>query len=226
MNAGPHRHFHDELARLKESVLFMSGRAEDALSRAVEAFLAGDASAAAAVVDSDPEIDRLEVEIEETVTNLLALHQPVAKDLRLVLSALKISNDLERVADHAVNIAKAAERISHLAVRTPDPQLVEMTRLGREMLAAALHAFVRGDAQTARDVCARDDAVDSLHRSLFQLLMTRMAEQPNAIDYSMELMLVSRNIERVADMATNIAEEVVYLVEGTTIKHGAERERK
>jgi phosphate transport system protein len=223
MNAGPHRHFHDELARLKESVLFMSGRAEDSLSRAVEAFLAGNALAAQAVVDADPEIDSLEVEIEETVTNLLALHQPVAKDLRLVLSALKISNDLERVADHAVNIAKAAERISHLAVRTPDPQLVEMTRLGREMLATALRAFVKGDGQAARHVCAQDDEVDALHRSLFQLLMTRMAEQPEAIDYSMELMLVSRNIERVGDMATNIAEEVVYLVEGTTIKHGAEK---
>ena len=222
MSAEPHRHFHDELARMKDRLLDMSGLAEDALERAVKSLLDRDAAEAQQVVKDDRRIDGLEMETEEAVTNLLALHQPVARDLRLILAALKIVNDLERVGDHAVNIAQSAERLIAHRMIAPEPELVEMARLARGMLADALSAFVRGDAPLGRQVCARDDQVDALHDSLFRILITHMAEDPHTIGAAMELFLVSRNLERVADLATNIAEDVVFLVEGKTIKHHAE----
>jgi phosphate transport system protein len=221
MNPAPHRHFHDELARLKETVLLMSGRAEDALGRGVESFLGGNEEEARQVVEEDREIDQLEIDIEETVTNLLALHQPVARDLRLILASLKIANDLERVADHAVNIAKSTLRMRAGGPIHADPELVEMGKLARAMLGDTLSAFVRGDSQAARQVCIRDDEMDALNRTLFKMMMTRMTEHSETVDFAMQVLLVSRNLERVGDMATNIAEDVVFLVEGTSIKHGA-----
>jgi phosphate transport system protein len=223
MTATPHRHFDDALAQLKDRLLQMSARAQDALDRSVRAVLARDTAAADLVLDEDRDIDSLEIEIEETVTNLLALHQPMARDLRLLLAALKISNDLERVGDHAVNISISAKRMTEGRMIAPEPELVEMGRLAREMLAAAIDAFVRGDADAARSVCRRDDQVDALHRSMFRILITHMAEDAHTIGAAMELFLVSRNLERVADLATNVAEDVVFLVEGKTIKHGVGR---
>lgn len=222
MTGTAHRHFDDELARLKDRLLQMSTAAQEALDRAVRAVLQRDVEAAERVVKQDPAIDALETEIEETVTNLLALHQPMARDLRLLLAALKISNDLERVGDHAVNISISARRLMEHRMIAPEPELVEMGRLARDMLARAIDAFVRGDAAAGRDVCRRDDQVDALHRSMFRILITHMAEDPHTIGAAMELFLVSRNLERVADLATNVAEDVVFLVEGKNIKHGAE----
>jgi phosphate transport system protein len=222
MTGTAHRHFDDELARLKDRLLQMSTAAQEALDRAVRAVLQRDVEAAERVVKQDPAIDALETEIEETVTNLLALHQPMARDLRLLLAALKISNDLERVGDHAVNISISARRLMEHRMIAPEPELVEMGRLARDMLARAIDAFVRGDAAAGRDVCRRDDQVDALHRSMFRILITHMAEDPHTIGAAMELFLVSRNLERVADLATNVAEDVVFLVEGKSIKHGAE----
>jgi phosphate transport system protein len=226
MNAQPHRHFHDELGRLKDRLLDMSALAEESLHRSVQSLLDRNAAAALEVMRDDRRIDALEMEIEDAVTNLLALHQPVARDLRLILSALKIANDLERVGDHAVNIAQSSERLMAHRMITPVPELVEMARIAREMLADALNAFVRGDGPTGRAVCARDDQVDALNDSMFRILITHMAEDPHTIGTAMELFLVSRNLERVADLATNIAEDVVFLVEGKTIKHHAEDRAK
>jgi len=226
MSAEPHRHFHDELARMKDRLLDMSGLAEDALERAVKSLLNRDAAQARQIVADDKKIDALEMETEEAVTNLLALHQPVARDLRLILSALKIANDLERVGDHVVNIAQSAERLIAYRMITPEPELVEMARIARGMLADALSAFVRGDAPLGREVCKRDDQVDALNDSMFRVLITHMAEDPHTIGAAMELFLVSRNLERVADLATNVAEDVVFLVEGKSIKHHAEMVKK
>jgi phosphate transport system protein len=223
MTGTPHRHFHDELAHLKDRLLQMSGQAQDALDRSVRAVLQRDGQAADRVLREDRQIDALEVEIEEMVTNLLALQQPMARDLRLILAALKISNDLERVGDHAANIAGCAQRLIDQRPITPEPEIIEMGRLSRGMLADAIDAFVRGDAALGRDVCGRDDQVDALHRSVFRILLTHMAEDPHTIGAAMELFLVSRNLERVADLATNVAEDVVFLVEGKSIKHGAEQ---
>jgi phosphate transport system protein len=164
----------------------------------------------------------MEVEIEEQCINLLALQQPMARDLRMLTSALKIANDLERVGDHAVNIAQSTERLLQARPIAPEPEIVEMARLAREMLSDALEAFIRSDAAAGREVCRRDDKVDALHDSVFRILLTHMMEDAHTIGAGMELFLVSRNLERVADLATNIGEDVVFLVEGRSIKHHAE----
>ncbi|HEU4760991.1 MAG TPA: phosphate signaling complex protein PhoU [Gemmatimonadales bacterium] len=223
MTGDTHRHFHDELSDLKVRLLAMSGEAEAALARAVESLLERNAEKAAGVIAGDHRLDAMEVDIEDQCIRLLALQQPMARDLRMVTSALRIASDLERVGDHAVNIAQSSERLLEASPIAPEPELVEMARMAREMLADALEAFVRGDARGGRDVCARDDKVDALHRSVFRILLTHMMEDPHNISTGMELALVSRNLERVADLATNIGEDVVFLVEGKSIKHGAER---
>jgi len=220
--ATSHRHFHDELSELKVALLNMSGEAQAALAASVEAVLQRDGDKARTVIAGDSEIDHLELEVEETVIRLLATQQPMARDLRFLTAAMKISNDLERVGDHAVNIAQSAERLLAARPIVPEPELLEMARQARTMLADALDAFVRGDAQAGRAICRRDDSVDALHQSMFRILLTHMMEDPHIIGTALELFLVSRNLERVADLATNIAEDVVFLVEGKSIKHHAE----
>lgn len=222
MSSQVHRHFHDELNDLKVRLLTMSSEAEAALAQAVESLLERDATQANQVIEGDTLLDQMEVEIEERCISLLALQQPMARDLRMITAALKISNDLERVGDHAVNIAEAAVRLSKSRAIAPEPELVEMARITREMLAQAIEAFVRSDPLAARAVCVRDDRVDSLHRSVFRIMLTHMMEDPHVIGAAMDLTATSRNLERVADLATNIAEDVVFLVEGKTIKHHAE----
>jgi len=222
MTGEAHRHFHDELSELKVKLLNMSGDAQAALAAAVGALLQRDAERARLVIGGGLEINRQELEIEEEVIRLLATQQPMARDLRLLMAAMKIANDLERVGDHAVNIAQSAERLVASRPIVPEPELLEMARQARTMLADALDAFVRGDAQAGRAICRRDDSVDALHQSMFRILLTHMMEDPHTIGTGMELFLVSRNLERVADLATNIAEDVVFLVEGKSIKHHSE----
>lgn len=222
MSSDVRRHFHDDLNHVKVRLLTMSGEAEAALGHAVQALLERDAAKAKAVIAGDRAIDGMEMEIESQCIDLLALHQPMARDLRMLTSALKIANDLERVGDHAVNIAQSAERLAEARPITPEPEIIEMARLAREMLSDALEAFIRGDAAAGREVCRRDDQVDALHRSVFRILLTHMMEDAHSISAGMELFLVSRNLERVADLATNIGEDVVFLVEGKSIKHHAE----
>ena len=220
--APPHRHFHDELSDLKAKLLTMSGEAQEALATAVSSLLERDPAKAGRVIAGDGTVNELELEIEDSVVRLLATQQPMARDLRLLMAALKISNDLERVGDHAVNIAQSVERLVKFRPITPEPELIEMARQARTMLGDALEAFVRGDAAAGRSICQRDDQVDALHRSMFRILLTHMAEDPHVIGAALELLLVSRNLERIADLATNIAEDVVFLVEGKSIKHHAE----
>ena len=217
-----HRHFHDELNQVKVRLLTMSGEAETALRLGVEALLERDAEKAKQVIAGDKVINGMEVELEEICIDLLALQQPMARDLRMLVAAIKIANDLERVGDHAVNLAQSAERLLGHRPIAPEPEIVEMARLARDMLADALEAFVREDAAAGRQVCLQDDKVDALNRSVFRILLTHMMEDPHSIGAGLELFLVSRNLERVADLATNIGEDVVFLVEGKSIKHHAE----
>ena len=222
-DAAGFRHFHEQLAQLKQRLLDMSERAESLVELSVDAVLHRDAGKAVAVIEADRELDSLEVEVEGLAVSLLALQQPMARDLRFIISAIKISSDLERVGDHAVNIAQSTQRLvemkSHI---TPDPEIEDMARRARLMLGDSLDAFVRADGALGRDVCRRDDQVDALHDSLFRILLTHMLEDPTTISAALELFLVSRNLERVADLATNIAEDAVYLAEGKTIKHRLE----
>lgn len=218
-----YRHFHEQLDQLKQRLLDMSERAEDLVAIAVESLLQRDAAKAESVIVGDRDIDALEVEIEQLAIALLALQQPMARDLRFIIGAIKISSDLERVGDHAVNIAQSALRITDLrAVITPTPEIDDMARRARAMLKDALDAFVRADGALGREVCRRDDQVDAIHDSMFRILVTHMLEDTSTITAAMELFLVSRNLERVADLATNIGEDAVYLAEGKSIKHHLE----
>lgn len=223
MNADPRqrmrRHLDVELDALQERLLEMAGLVEHSVQLASRAILERDASVAAAVRETDQRVDELEIRIDEQALGLLALQQPMAKDLRLIMSTLKVSNDLERAGDHALNIARAAERLSTMA-RLPDmPEIGEMVEIVQGMLADALAAFVGRNSGTARMVCARDDRVDNLKRSLFRILVTHMLEDPRSISPALELLLVSQNLERIADLSTNVAEDTVFLVEGRMIKH-------
>jgi len=217
------RHFHDQLGELKERLLEMSARAEELVELAVDALVHRDVDKAADVIAADRAIDQMEIEVEQLAVQLLALQQPMARDLRFLISAIKVTSDLERVGDHAVNIAQSVQRLHGLpGTVVPEASIGEMAERARRMLADALDAFVRGDGALGRDVCRRDDYVDALHDSLFRVLLTHMMADPRTINPSLELLLVSRNLERVADLATNIGEDAVYLAEGKQIKHRAE----
>ncbi|HEY6865750.1 MAG TPA: phosphate signaling complex protein PhoU, partial [Candidatus Eisenbacteria bacterium] len=174
------------------------------------------------VLADDKLIDRLELDIDDRCLRLLALQQPLARDLRFITAALKISNDLERVGDHAVNIAGSALRLAEQPQLKPLVDIPRMAELACGMLHEALDAFVGADAETARRICRRDDEVDNLNRQLFRELISYMIEDPATITRAMELILVARNLERVGDMATNVAEEVVFIAEARVIKHHAE----
>lgn len=213
------RHFDQELQDLKDSLLTMGGRAEAVIQKSVESLKRRDPKLADEVITDDRVIDRIEIEIDEGCVSLLALRQPMAVDLRFITGVLKISNDLERVGDHAVNIAGSSKR---LALEPPLKPLVDIPRmadLASGMLREALDAFVRHDAAAARSVVTRDDDVDNLNQQLFRELVSYMIEDPHTITRAMELILVARNLERVADLATNIAEEVVFITEARIIKH-------
>jgi len=217
------RHFHDQLDELKKRLLAMSERAESLVDLAVEALLSRDADKASAVVSGDREVDDLEIEIESMAVELLALQQPMARDLRFIIASIKASSDLERVGDHAVNIAQAAQRI--IATKgsiTPDAAIEEMARRARGMLGQAIDAFVRADGGLGRAVCLMDDEVDKLNQDLFRIVVTHILEDPKNISAAIELLLVGRNLERVADLSTNIGEDAVYLAEGKQIKHHME----
>jgi phosphate transport system protein len=217
------RHFHDQLAHLKQRLLDMSDLATSLLDLSVDALLSRDSAMAEAVVAGDREVDALELEVEDQAIALLALQQPMARDLRFIIASIKVSNDLERVGDHAVNIAQSAQRLAQSStVITPDPEIADMARRARKMLRDSLTAFVRADGALGRDVCRADDEVDAMHNSVFRILVTHMMEDARTITPSLELLLVSRNLERVADLATNIGEDAVFLAEGKQIKHNAE----
>jgi phosphate transport system protein len=216
------RHFVQEIEALKSQLLLMGGSAESIIGKAVEALKARDTMLARQVLEDDRALDRLEVEIEERCVALLALQQPLASDLRFITAALKISNDLERVGDHAVNIAGGVIRLSGEAPLKPLVDIPRMADLARGMLRESLDAFVRRDAEAARKLVLRDDEVDALNRQVFRELVSYMIEDPRSITRAMELILVSRNLERVADLTTNIAEEVVFIAEARIIKHHAD----
>jgi phosphate transport system protein len=214
------RHLNEELGSLRARLLDMSAATEELLRTAVEALAERSPEKARSVIQGDEAIDALELELDEASIQVLALHQPVARDLRLIAMTMRISNDLERIGDHAVNIAEAVDHLGGQTRLGRFHELDEMARIARKMLADALDAFIRGDTALARDVCQRDDQVDNLLDALFRVLLTHMMEDPRRIGPAMSLILASRNLERIADLATNIAEDVVYLVEGQTIKHG------
>jgi phosphate transport system protein len=217
---GTARHFHQELSELKGKLLQMSGEAEEMVRLSVAAFAEQDPGKAQSVLDRDRKVDELELEIDRMVHELLATQQPMASDLRFITMTMQICNDLERVGDHAVNVARSVQQMAGMPPLGRAPEIVEMALLASEMLSDSLDAFVRSDPMLAREICRRDDRVDHLYNAMFRILLTHMMEDPRRIGPSMSLLLVSKNLERIADLATNISEDVVFLVEGVNIKHG------
>lgn len=221
-----HTHFQEELDQLKGRLTEMAGLAETSVRAAVSALLERDESKAQWVVDQDTALDLLEVEIEQRSVNLLALQQPMARDLRLITMAMKISSDLERVGDHAVNIAETVHWLIEAPLFPVLPEIEEMVRVSTAMLKDSLDAFVRGDCKLAREILNRDDRVDELHDNTFRILLTHMMEDPRKISAGMDLLLVSGNLERIADLATNISEDVIYMVEGRIVAHQADERQQ
>ncbi len=215
------RHFDIELRQIKEKLVRLAAKVEQSVEQAVEALKARDFHMAERVIHQDPENDRLEIQIEEEAISLIARHQPAASDLRFLIGVLKINNDLERIGDHGVNIAQSALRL--LAEPEIKP-LIDIPRLAAaslQMLKDSLNSFVENDPAKAKAVCGRDDQVDGLKDQIFRELLTFMMEKPSIITRAMELILVSRNLERIADLATNICEETIYIAEARVIKHHA-----
>lgn len=213
----------DELDHLQVRLMEMMGLVEDLVGRAMDAFLHRSPDPLEEIRRDDERVDAMEVELDERVVTLIALHQPVASDLRRLLATMRISNDVERIGDHACNIAKAARRLGKNRPLREIPELAELAVLSQRMLGDALAAFGSRDPGLARDVCARDDRVDDLKRSVQRLLTELMGEEPQAIGSAMEYVRVAQQLERIGDLSTNISEEVVFLVEGRSIKHGSGR---
>lgn len=212
-------HLARDLVTLKKKVLSMGGLVEEALRNACHGLVQRDASLADSVPALDREVDQHELEIDDFGLKLLALHQPVAGDLRFIVATLKITNDLERIGDLASNVAERASALAGLPALDEPLAVDEMSEIARGMLRDALDALVSGNSDLARQVCERDDLVDEHNRRIFEALKARMKRDPDSIEAAVTLMGVSRSIERVADLATNIAEDVVFLVEALDIRH-------
>ena len=213
------RHFDEELQQLKQQLLSMAGLSEQAVGKSIKALVDRDPRLAGTLRDDDAAINRLEVEIEESCLSLMARYQPEAKDLRMVAMIFKIVNDLERVGDQAVNISERTIDLLKEPLLKPLIDIPKMAVLAQQMLKDALDAFVNQDVELAREVCRRDSEVDHLNDQIFHELLVYMTQDPKTITRALDLILIGRHLERVADHATNIAEDVYYLVKGTTIKH-------
>jgi len=213
------RHFHDELDALKQTLLAMGGLVEEQIRRAMQALLERDDVMAQDVIDRDRQVNTYDVEVDEQCVNLLALHQPAASDLRFITTAMKIVTDLERIGDQAVNIAQRALELNREPQLKPYIDLPRMADRAQRMVKESLDAFVAGDTALARQVCAADAEVDALKEQIFRELLTFMMEDPRTVSRAIRVILISRFMERVADHATNIAEMVIYLVEGKMVRH-------
>ena len=214
-------HFSEQLEDLRRNLILMGGEVERQIQHAIEALTEVDEKKAADVIASDAEIDRMEMVIEEQAVHLLALQQPVAVDLRFLVAALKINNDLERIGDHAVNIAEGAERLAGQKPFKPFIDINYMAEVAMSMLKQSLDAFVNRDASLAKQVIKKDDILDDKNVSIIRELLTYMAEYPNLITYCLELISVSKNLERVGDLASNICEDTIYMAEARWVKHHA-----
>jgi phosphate transport system protein len=212
-------HLHVEIEKLKKKIVALTAVVEDAVRKAVKSVDDGNAELAQQLIDGDTDIDRTEVDIEEDCLKLLALYQPVATDLRFIVAVLKINNDVERVGDLAVNIA---ERALFLCTQEPIDvpfDFAEMRRKTLAMLRDSLGALMNMDARLARQVRALDDEVDEINREMYLKIGQAVRKDPHHIERLLSYLSASRHLERIADYATNIAEDVIYLIEGQIVRH-------
>jgi phosphate transport system protein len=213
------RHFHEELSRLKNQLLVMSSMVESNIQKSIQALEERDAKLAEAIFIEDKKIDVMEVEIDEGCVKLMALDQPVAVDLRMILGVLKINNDLERMGDHAVNIAERAIRLAESPMPKRLIDIPRMATIVQGMLKDVMDGFIQENPEKARSVCERDDVVDELDDRFIRVLLTYMMEDPRVIKQAIDFIMISKNLERIGDLTTNIAEDVVFIYQAKTIKH-------
>jgi phosphate transport system protein len=212
-------HFEEELQALKNRLLSMGALVEERVHDAIHALIERRLDAAERIIASDQDVNELQIEIDERCLRLLALQQPMATDLRLITAAMKINADLERIGDQAVNIGEQAVRILAHPPLKPLIDLPRMAEIAEKMTRESLDAFVRKDATLARAILARDDEVDQLKDQVFRVLLTYMMADPGTIERALGLILISRHLERIADHATNIAEDVIFVVEAKDVRH-------
>jgi phosphate transport system protein len=215
------RHFQEDLDTLKERLLAMGGLAEERVREAVHGVKDRDADAIEAVLTGDEPINDFHMEIDDRCFKLLALHQPMAADLRVIVAAVKINTDLERVGDLAVNIGEAGKRYLQHAPVKPLIDIPRMGDLAQKMLRDSLDAFVRRDMTLAEQVLAADDTLDGLKTQIFRELLTYMLQKPETIEPALDLILISRHLERIGDHATNVAEDVIFMVSARDVRHHA-----
>jgi phosphate transport system protein len=214
-----YRHLHSQLAAIRDRLIQMGGEVEGMIAMATRALMERDEDLAVAVIERDHLIDRLEIEVDEACHSVLARNQPTAIDMRFLVAVMKITADLERMGDSAVNIVQAARQLNREAQLKPYVDLPRMSQEVQTMVRESLDAFVRRDPELAARVCKSDDRVDDLYRQLFAELMKMMTSDSKTVPRAVHLLLVARNLERIADHATNIAEDVIYYVEGRDIRH-------
>ena len=218
-------HFDEELKLLKQKLLSMADTAQAMIGLAVKSLAQREAEIANEVLIIENTVNRMEIEIEEEVVRLLARRQPAARDLRLLVAVLKINNDLERVADQACNISETVlYLLQEPPLKAPLIDIPNMARLAQKMVKDSIEAFINHDSDLAKSVCENDDEVDWLNDQIFRVLLTHMLENPKVITRAVDLILVSRNLEKIADHATNICEEVIFIEQGKNIKHNIQEE--
>ena len=216
------RHFDEELQKVKKDLLGMASLVEESITKSLEALKKQDIKMASEIQEIDHQIDKFEIAIEEQCIELIARHQPVGADLRFLIGVIKMNNDLERMGDHAVNIA------SYIAYLIEQPRIKSvsniwsMAREVKEMLNDSVKSFMDNDATRAQKVCERDSVVDEMRDETIRILLTYMLEQPETIGSAIPLLLVAKNLERIADLSTNICEDVIYIAQARVIKHHAE----
>jgi len=220
------RHFDEELKVLKEKLLQMAARAEEAIARSIKSLVDRDSPLSKKVIEQDPLVDALEIEVDKQCLKLLALRQPIAIDLRFITAAMKINSQLERIGDQAVNIAERALELIKEPLLKPLIDIPRMAILAQNMVKDSLDAFVNKDASLAISVCESDDEVDNLNEQVFRELLTYMMQDTATINRAVHLMLIGRHLERIADHATNVAEDVIYLVLGKDIRHHGKEQGK
>jgi phosphate transport system protein len=215
------KHLERDVEKVKRQLLEVGTMVEEAVNTAITALTERRADLVDAIIDNDCEIDRREIAIEEECLKILALHQPVASDLRFVVGVMKVNNFLERMGDQAVNIAEHAKFLAKAPPLGVPLDYHRMAGVVRTMVRFSLDAQVNSDTDLARRVCTMDDEVDGLHSGMFSVLEARMKQDPEEIERAVRYLSASRDLERIADLATNIAEDVVFMVEGEVIRHSA-----
>ena len=219
-------HFHKELEELKENLLKMAAMVEEAIRDSVQSLVRRDSDLAQKVFEGEDRINKMEIMIDDMCLKLLALRQPMAVDLRFITSAMKIVTDLERMGDQAVNIAERAISLNQEPQLKPYIDIPRMAEIAQSMVKDVLDAFVTHNSKLARSVCERDDLVDGLNDQVFRELLTYMISDPRTVTRAVHLMIVCRCLERLADHATNIAEDLIFMIDALVIKHHADVEKK